>query len=116
MVPAVGFVLDEKLPVVELLPKPVVELALLPATEPHGCPLRSVLPDIEGVFIPVLGLVVPGVAECPDPLLVLEPALPPLVPPPLPLCAKVVASPAIISAATRMGSMIAFRFIASSPV
>jgi hypothetical protein len=124
-VPAVGFVLEERLPLVELLPRPVVELPLLPATEPHGCPLKPVRPDIEGLFIPVPGLVVPGAAVDPgvpersDPPLVLPlaPTLPPLDPPPLapPPCANA-APPLKINAAARTDRIVPFCLIASTPV
>jgi len=87
----VGLLLDDRLPLFEPLPNPVVEPDPVPATDPQGCPLSPVVPDIDGVFAP-LGLLPvvdgePGVAAgldpVPLPVLVPAPALPP-VPPPLP--------------------------------
>jgi hypothetical protein len=90
-VPAVGFVLEERLLFVDVLPMPVVELPLVPAEDPQGCPLIPVVPDIEeGLLIPdpePPGVAVdPELPEGAEPLLVppLAPALPPLAPP-LPL-------------------------------
>ena len=121
-VPAVGFVLEERLPFVELLPMPVVELPLVPATEPQGWPLRPVVPDVEELFVPVPGVVVPGMdvdpalPESPEPLLVppLAPALPPLAPPPL--WAKAAAAPPRTTAATTTDRIVPVCLIASTPV
>jgi len=133
-VPAVGFVLEERLPLVELLlPKPFVELPVVPATEPQGCPLKPVVPDIDGLFSPlpelVPGVLVdPGVPDKPDPLLVLPlaPMLPPLAAPPLappalppalpPPWAKAVAVPPIISAAAMTDRIFPRCLITSTPV
>jgi hypothetical protein len=86
-VPEVGLLLD-KWPFSELLP--VVEPTPVPATDPQGCPLRPVDPDIDGVFVPAGLLPVvdeePDVPDGPDPVPLpeLAPALPPDPPPPPP--------------------------------
>ena len=109
--------LDERVPLVELLPKPVVELAPVPATEPHGWLLRPVGPDIEGVLVPVrvLPLDVPGVAEglvwlplAPA----LEPELPPPPPPPPPDWANATPVPTTSIIAASVGT-IPFRMVDS---
>jgi hypothetical protein len=90
-VPAVGLLLDDRLPLVELPPDPAVEPEPVPATDPQGCSLSPVEPDFEGVFAPVVLLPVvdeePGVVDGLELVLLPVPALPPvppLLPPPLP--------------------------------
>ena len=106
---------DESPPLVELFPDPVVEFAPVPATEPQGWPLSPVVPDIDGVVVPVLLLPAdePGVAEGLDPLPLapaLEPELPPLLPPPPPPD-WANASPVVPTISAAASTMFGFRII-----